>query len=99
MGVPVCYVSVLLFSALSLRPFDRRVLFRRGITHHLLCFVLFVSHQDKDFELEMTWVCDESNKRNVLVPADLLEEAITLAKEAKLKAEMDSDSDSESDDE
>jgi 20S proteasome subunit alpha 7 len=50
--------------------------------------------KDKDFELELSWVCDESNKRHVMVPKDIRAEAIELALEAKKKAEMD-ESDSE----
>lgn len=50
--------------------------------------------KDKAFELEMSWVCDESDKKHVLVPEDLRAEAVKLAKEAKEKEEMeDSDSD------
>jgi len=50
--------------------------------------------KDKDFELEMSWVCDESNKRHVMVPKELREEAIKAAVEAKEKADME-DSDDE----
>ena len=31
--------------------------------------------KDKDFELEMSWLCEESNWVHTLVPADVLEEA------------------------
>jgi len=51
--------------------------------------------KDKTFELEMTWICDESKQTHVSVPADLRDNAIRLAKEAKEKADKDSDSDDE----
>jgi len=50
--------------------------------------------KDKDFELELSWVCDESERKHVTVPKALRDEAIRLAVEAKEKAEMD-DSDDE----
>eukprot|EP00736_Rhodelphis_marinus_P011211 Rmarinus@m.22944 len=42
--------------------------------------------KDKDFELEMSWVCDESNRIHQFVPADLKAEA-----EAAAKAALDED--------
>ena len=38
--------------------------------------------KDKEFELEMTWICPESKGRHVLVPAELLAEAEAKAKES-----------------
>ncbi|ORY22125.1 proteasome subunit alpha type 3 [Naematelia encephala] len=32
-------------------------------------------NKDKEFELELTWVCEESGNKHALVPADLLAEA------------------------
>lgn len=32
-------------------------------------------NKDKDFELEMTWVCEESGWKHQSVPAELLKEA------------------------
>jgi len=52
--------------------------------------------KDKDFELELSWVCEESNRKHVMVPSGLRSEAIRLGKEAKEKAEMD-ESDEEKD--
>lgn len=49
--------------------------------------------KDKEMEVELSWVCDESKRRHVMVPADVREEAVRLAKLAKQKEEMDSDSD------
>lgn len=31
--------------------------------------------KDKPFELEISWICDESNKKHTLIPSELLEEA------------------------
>lgn len=54
--------------------------------------------KDKDFELEMSWVCDESDKKHVQVPAELRDAAIKEAREAKEKADME-DSDDDDDEE
>ncbi|KAK4392572.1 Proteasome subunit alpha type-3 [Sesamum angolense] len=45
--------------------------------------------KDKAFELEMSWVCDESNRQHQKVPDSLLEEAKEAAKAAL--EEMDAD--------
>jgi len=50
--------------------------------------------KDKEFELELSWVCDESKRKHVFVPKDIKDAAVKEAIEAKKKAEMD-----ESDDE
>jgi 20S proteasome subunit alpha 7 len=47
-------------------------------------------NKDKDFELEMTWVCEESGFKHAAVPADLLAEAETKAK-AALEEGMEED--------
>lgn len=52
--------------------------------------------KDKEFELQMSWVCDASNRRHVRVPQNLVEAASKVALEEKRKAEMD-DSESDSD--
>jgi 20S proteasome subunit alpha 7 len=44
--------------------------------------------KDKDFELEITWICEESKGKHVAVPKDIVEEAERLAKES-IKSEMD----------
>lgn len=49
--------------------------------------------KDKPFELELTWVCDESKRKHQLVPEDLRQEAIALAIEAKKRAEEAGDED------
>uniref|UniRef100_A0A0D6R5R7 Proteasome subunit alpha type n=1 Tax=Araucaria cunninghamii TaxID=56994 RepID=A0A0D6R5R7_ARACU len=45
--------------------------------------------KDKAFELEMSWICDESNRQHEKIPSDLLEEAKVLAKAAH--EDMDAD--------
>eukprot|EP00456_Euglypha_rotunda_P013756 TRINITY_DN14194_c0_g1_i1.p1 TRINITY_DN14194_c0_g1~~TRINITY_DN14194_c0_g1_i1.p1 ORF type:complete len:293 (-),score=40.15 TRINITY_DN14194_c0_g1_i1:110-988(-) len=54
--------------------------------------------KDKAFELELSWVCDESKRQHVFVPKELREEAIKEAKSEKEKAEMDTDSDDDDED-
>lgn len=49
--------------------------------------------KDKDFELEMSWVCDETDKKHVLVPEELRSEAAREAAEIKKKEEMDDSDD------
>lgn len=55
--------------------------------------------KDKDFEMELSWVCDESERKHVLIPKDLAKQAEKEAKEAKTAAEMDESDDEEDDDE
>lgn len=47
-------------------------------------------NKDKEFELEMTWICTESGNKHSLVPADLLAEAEEKAK-AALEEGMEED--------
>jgi len=49
--------------------------------------------KDKTFELEMTWISDESKRLHVSVPDNLRDDAIRAAREAKEKADKESDSD------
>jgi 20S proteasome subunit alpha 7 len=49
--------------------------------------------KDKAFELEMSWVCEASGRKQVRVPADIRDEAVKLAVEAKEKADMEDSSD------
>ena len=46
--------------------------------------------KDKEFELEVSWVCQESNGLHQFVPKEVLEEAEGLAK-ASLQTDMDED--------
>jgi 20S proteasome subunit alpha 7 len=41
-----------------------------------------VHEEEKGFELEMSWICDESDKQFAKVPADLVKAAETAAKES-----------------
>jgi len=52
--------------------------------------------KDKEFELQLTWVCEASDRKHVKVPETLRQAAIKVAMEEKRKAEMD-DSESDSD--
>ena len=44
--------------------------------------------KDKPFELEMSWVCDETERRHERVPRDLVREADEAAKRALEEADM-----------
>jgi len=61
--------------------------------------IIYKFHDDikeKDFELELSWVCDESGRQHQYVPAELFAEAVTRAQDLKKKEEMDeSDDDDE----
>lgn len=46
--------------------------------------------KDKDFELEMSWICEDSNREHEWVPADLVEDAKAIAK-ASIEDGMDAD--------
>jgi 20S proteasome subunit alpha 7 len=48
------------------------------------------SAKDKEFELELTWICPQSKNRHVQVPGDVKAEAERLAL-AALNDEMDED--------
>jgi len=45
--------------------------------------------KDKEFELEMSWVCEASGKKFVSVPSALLEAAVTAAKAALLGSDVE----------
>lgn len=47
-----------------------------------------VHDEEKPFELEMAWICDDSQKQFVKIPKDLLEEADKAAKDA-LNSDME----------
>jgi len=49
--------------------------------------------KDKEFELELGWVCDESNRKFVRVPEDLRRDALQKAIADKERDEMDEDDD------
>lgn len=57
--------------------------------------IIFKNHdelKDKKFELELGWICDESNRQFTHVPRDFREEVVKKAIEEKERDEMDSDS-------
>mmetsp|Transcript_3991 Transcript_3991/g.5257 ORF Transcript_3991/g.5257 Transcript_3991/m.5257 type:complete len:259 (-) Transcript_3991:99-875(-) len=49
--------------------------------------------KDKPFELEMSWICEESKWKHTTVPKDMITEAEEWAKKAIEDAEMEDDSD------
>lgn len=51
------------------------------LLHHRI-YLVHDDNKEKEFELEMTWVGDESNDLHLPVPDDLLEEAKSRAKAA-----------------
>ncbi|KAJ3077723.1 hypothetical protein HDU99_001012, partial [Rhizoclosmatium hyalinum] len=55
-----------------------------------IIYALHDEVKDKDFELELSWVCEESGGKHEFVPKDLFDEAEAAAK-AALNAEMDED--------
>lgn len=53
--------------------------------------VLLTCHEemkDKKYELDLSWVCDESDRRHELIPASVKAEIIAQA-EAQIAAEED----------
>lgn len=52
------------------------------------CSLHSVHDEEKPFELELSWVCDESNNEFRRVPADLLAEATAAAKAALAESDM-----------
>jgi hypothetical protein len=56
------------------------------------CHSIYLVHddaKDKEFELEMSWIGDETEGRHLAVPSDLKEEAERRAKEAIEQFEED----------
>lgn len=53
-------------------------------------YLVHDDNKDKDFELEMTWICPETGGKHLAVPADLLAEAEKAAEEA-LVEDMEDD--------
>jgi len=46
------------------------------------------STKDKEFELEISWICEETKNRHEPVPKDLLDDAETQAKKEDEDEEM-----------
>jgi 20S proteasome subunit alpha 7 len=55
--------------------------------------------KDKPFELELSWICEESKWKHVLVPKELREGALKWAKEKIEEDDMEDDDDDDDDDE
>lgn len=63
----------------------------------LIAKIIYKLHddiKDKEFELDMSWICKDSDFKHVRIPEDLRQEAIRYAKADKAREEMD-DSDDE----
>lgn len=58
----------------------------------LIANIIYKLHdeaKDKEFELDLSWICDASAKRYERVPDDLCREAVVAAKAEKEREEMD----------
>merc|ERR1712216_298188 len=55
--------------------------------------------KDKDFELELSWICDETNGKHELVPKEVRDEISERAKAALEEEDEDDDDDDDEDDE
>lgn len=62
------------------------------IHHSILVIKFYTQAKDKDFELELSWICDESDKKFEAVPRDLFDAA-----ESQAKASLESDEDMDED--
>jgi len=54
--------------------------------------IIYLVHdevKDKDFELELSWICKESNFQHQVVPKEVLAEAEKIAQESKKAQEME----------
>jgi len=56
-----------------------------------IIYLLHDEVKDKPFELELSWVCDDSKREHVLVPDQLRDEAIARGQALKKKNEQESD--------
>jgi len=54
--------------------------------------------KDKDMEIELSWISDDTKRKHVLAPKEVHEEAVREALEAKRKEEMESDDEDEAKD-
>ena len=53
-----------------------------ALRHFNFCSLHTVHDEEKPFELELAWICNESDKKFQRVPADLAQEADRAAKDA-----------------
>jgi len=61
-----------------------------------IIYLLHDEVKDKPFELELSWVCDDSKREHVLVPDQLRDDAIVRAQALKKKTEQESDDEMDS---
>ncbi len=57
-----------------------------------MCVCVSVQIRDDDgkpFEIEISWVCEDSKRQHQRVPTELLEEALRVAKAAAEDSDMD----------
>jgi len=65
-----------------------------------IIYTLYEEGKDKPFELEMSWLCEESGWKHKGVPKDIINESVEWAKQAIADAEEeDDDGDDDDDDE
>ncbi len=67
-----------------------KMLIVTGMFHRI--YIVHDEVKDKSFELELSWICEQSKGRHERVPANVFTEAETYAK-AALAEESDSDND------
>ena len=53
-------------------------------------YLVHDDNKDKEFELEMTWICPDSKNKHALIPSELLNEA-NAAGRAALEEGMEED--------
>ena len=84
-------------SSAELEKIDFTKLTCKEAVNHIarILYKLHDEVKDKELEVELSWVCDESKRLHVLVPEPYRSEAIRLAKESKRREELDSDDDEE----
>jgi 20S proteasome subunit alpha 7 len=58
-----------------------------------IIYTLHDETKDKPFELEMSWLCKDSDWKHVGVPKDMIKEATEWAKKEIEEAEEESDED------
>ena len=78
------------FIALLLPRFEKTVKEDALTSDYRSIHLVHDDNKDKEFELEMTWVCEASGMKHALVPADLMAEADAKAK-AALEEGMEED--------
>lgn len=79
----------------ELEKIDFDTITARKAAHEIgrIMYKLHDDVKDKEFELELGWVCDESGKKFQRVPEKLREEVVAAAKAEKEREDMDDSSD------